>query len=298
MRSVNLSLDLINNETSRKEWNTQSGWLQRWLSVDKFSSPSGKSLALYNSQSVGSDQFPKSCFANIQCTVGSSHKDISPRERNLNISDGGSDRYTQASGTHWNCGSAPLTGSRPASQNFAAFRSGYLGSSIEAMAIVGSLPGKRHPTSFQNRGFNCLPCARPKTMGDVTFSDDGKDAGEDEVHFMDINDLNQVLYQGSCCERFQILQFMPLLWLCSSVSCDGRQMHAVLLVPREHLTHSFTYNGFVKNLRVIDNLKCNLGLSAPCLELKHFKRISLLKVEQGSPSVVAHVVGCSRETIM
>ncbi|MCO5547226.1 hypothetical protein L7F22_000671 [Adiantum nelumboides] len=176
MHLVNPPLDVINEETSRRESNMHCGWLQRWLSVEKLSSVPGKLLALSDSQNTSLDQLEKltkSHCANAQCTVGSSHKSRGPCERDLSASDRGSSMHTD---TRLDGGSPAFAVSRPARQNFAAFRSGYVGSSTKAMALVGN----QHPISLQNRGFDYLACARAKTFGCVTV-EDGKDADTDKV---------------------------------------------------------------------------------------------------------------------
>lgn len=139
------SQEFCNNELTGDGSSMHQAWIRRWHSSAKFSPMAGKATSHvpYFSRNVSSDQLVKSCSsASAHCPLISSHDQNWGR---------GGNRYTEASGTHLDSGSASTTpGSLLAGRNFAAFRSGH-------MAIVSKSASKLPLTSLQNRGFHGLP---------------------------------------------------------------------------------------------------------------------------------------------
>lgn len=175
--STHPSQEVCNNERTGEGSSMHQVWIRRWHSSAKFSAVAGKATSHvpYFSRSLSSDQLVKSCSASAQCPLISSHRATGSFDHNLTDSGRGSNRYTEASGTRLDSGSASTTpGSLLAGRNFAAFRSGYMGSCVETMAVVGKSASKLPPTSLQNRGFCGLPCISPKFVKCKVLPEDEK----------------------------------------------------------------------------------------------------------------------------
>eukprot|EP00250_Pteridium_aquilinum_P020474 c24828_g1_i1 orf=436-3072(-) len=178
--------EFCNNERTGRGCSMHRMWIQRWHSSAKFSGMSGRASAFIpnlsrNSSSEQLVKLPESCSGSAQCTQASRHKAMGSLDLNMADSGRGSNRCTEASGTLLDSCSA----STPAYGNFAAFRSGYTGTCIKAMSVVGRSASRLHPpTSLQNRGFCGLPCTSPKSLKCKVLPEDVQGTNDKKMHIV------------------------------------------------------------------------------------------------------------------
>lgn len=167
---------------------SNQAWIQRWHSSSNLIAMSGKTL----SPSVEMDKELGSASAKHTVITSFKGEDMDCFDFNLTESGRRTGKlHMEGSVRHYDSGLGVTDrGSFPAHRSHASLRGKYTGPSVEAMAIVGSMTSKLHPTSLQNSGsFPVWPHYSEEKFQKRIPSQHAKEIVEDNMQAVDMDIL-------------------------------------------------------------------------------------------------------------